>query len=80
MVMLEDAGPAEDRIDELKYEIRDAESTIEKASKQKEQSQERYEYYTKGSGRKYGSAKTKAATAQKEVADADKEIATARLL
>ncbi|WP_281616281.1 hypothetical protein [Flammeovirga sp. SubArs3] len=74
----ETAGPAEERIDELKYEIRDAEGTIEKATKQKEQSQERYEYYTKGGGRKYGSARQKAATAQKEVEEATAEITKAQ--
>lgn len=73
----EDAEPAEMRIDELKYEIRDAEGVIEKSTKTKEQSAERYEYYTKGAGRKYGSARQKAAQAKTEVDEAEAELAKA---
>ncbi|MBD0401722.1 hypothetical protein [Flammeovirga sp. EKP202] len=69
-----DAEPAEMRIDELKYEIRDAETVIEKATKTAEQSGERYEYYTKGAGRKYGSARQKAAQAKAEVDEATAEL------
>lgn len=77
----EDAEPAEMRIDELAYEIRDAETVIAKSGKTIEQSSERYEYYTKGAGRKYGSARQKASQAKSEVdeATAEKEKAEATL-
>ncbi|AZQ64375.1 hypothetical protein EI427_19815 [Flammeovirga pectinis] len=74
----EDAAPAEERLDDLKYEMRDAEGTIEKSTKTKEQSQERYDYYTKGGGRKYGSARQKAAQAKTEVDEANAELTAAQ--
>ncbi|NME72477.1 tetratricopeptide repeat protein [Flammeovirga aprica] len=70
----EDAEPAEMRIDELKYEIRDAETVISKSNKTIEQSSERYEYFTKGGGRKYRTASQKAAQAKTEVDEATAEL------
>ncbi|KXX67764.1 hypothetical protein [Flammeovirga sp. SJP92] len=68
----------EGSIDELGYEVRDAENTIERSSKTVESSKERYEYYSTGAGRRTSNASTRAKQAKAEMEDAQKEVADAK--
>ncbi|OHX67552.1 tetratricopeptide repeat protein [Flammeovirga pacifica] len=68
----------EGSIDELGYEVREAENTIERSSKTVESSKERYEYYATGGGRRTSNSSTRAKQAKAEMEEAQAEVAAAQ--
>ncbi|ANQ50783.1 hypothetical protein MY04_3429 [Flammeovirga sp. MY04] len=68
----------ESSIDELGYEVRESENTIERSSKTVESSKERYEYYATGGGRRTSNSSTRAKQAKAEMEEAQAEVDAAQ--